>query len=53
MMRTRITSKGKAQENIGKESLVHLSAFIPRNMDTPTEAQTSIEMPVYRMISLR
>jgi hypothetical protein len=45
MIKTTITSKGNAQDRIGKETFSHLSAFIPSHRDTPTEAATSVERP--------
>ncbi|MDP4247760.1 MAG: hypothetical protein Q8932_18115, partial [Bacteroidota bacterium] len=43
--KTTMTSKGKAQENMGKESLAHLSALRPTKTDNPTEMTTSVDRP--------
>jgi len=53
MISTTITSKGKAQENMGKERETHLSAFIPINMESPTEATTCEDKLAYRYSSRR
>ena len=53
MIRTIMTSKGKAQAHTGKETRNHLSIFIPRNMESPTEAQTSADKPAYCSNSFR
>jgi len=40
-------SKGKHQENMGKERCSHLSDLIPRNTERPTEATSSVDNPAY------
>jgi hypothetical protein len=47
IIRAKMTSKGKAQANKGKETLSHLSNFNPKKMASPTEAQTSADKPAY------
>src|SRR5215470_17426333 len=52
IIKTTITSKGKHQERIGKETFSHLSAFTPINTAIPIEATTSEDSPAYRISSL-
>jgi hypothetical protein len=47
IIRATMTNKGKAHANSGKESLIHLSNFNPKKIESPTEAQTSADKPAY------